>query len=308
MTPAGRHLLGGVTLAATLAWALAWLLAGGQAAPAQSAVRTVADGAAVVALGLAVMPALDDARHRAGTLRATTGPLLTVSVAWLLAEAVRVAMSAAQAADVPLSRLRLSTASEFASTIAGRAGVISLVCAAAAILATVIEPGKTTGRIVVTAAVAIGLGARAVSGHLADSTVGALAIVVHILAAALWCGGLVAIALTVEHRGQWARVLPRFSGLALVCVAALLAAGTLGALVTVPGPGALVSTGYGRLVLAKALVAALLLLLGWVNRTGWVPAAQAHRMTATQSRGRAQREIALMVVALTLGAALSVAG
>ncbi|WP_328362511.1 CopD family protein [Mycobacterium sp. NBC_00419] len=308
MTPTSRHLLGSAALAATLAWALAWLLAGGQAAPAQSAVRAVADCAAVVALGLAVVPALDEVRHRADMLRATTGPLLTVSVTWLLAEGVRLAISAAQAADVPLSHLRLATASEFVTTIAGRAGLISLVCAAAAILATVIGPGETAGRIVVAAAVATGLGARAVSGHLADGTVGALAIVVHILAAALWCGGLAAIALTVEHRGQWARILPRFSGLALVCVVALLTAGTLGALVTVASPGALMTTGYGRLVLAKALVAALLLLLGWLNRSGWVPAARAHRITATQSRGRAQREIALMVVALTLGAALSVAG
>jgi copper resistance protein D len=48
---------------------------------------------------------------------------------------------------------------------------------------------------------------------------------VHALAAALCCGALAALALTVEHRGQWARVLPRFFQLSLLCVATLLAAG-----------------------------------------------------------------------------------
>jgi hypothetical protein len=58
------------------------------------------------------------------------------------------------------------------------------------------------------------------------------AVAVHALAAALCCGALAALALTVEHRGQWARVLPRFFQLSLLCVATLLAAGIAGAAVT----------------------------------------------------------------------------
>jgi putative copper resistance protein D len=101
---------------------------------------------------------------------------------------------------------------------------------------------------------------------------GAAAIVVHILAAALWCGLLVAIAMTVSHRGQWARILPRFSGLAVVCVAVLLVAGSAGALVTMPGVSALLLTGYGRVLLAKIVVAGALVLLARSNRTRWLPA------------------------------------
>jgi copper resistance protein D len=308
VTLAARRLSAGVLLVGALAWALAWLLAGRQAAPAGSAVRAVADVAAAAVLGLAVLPALDEPRHRGELIRSAAGPVAVAAVVWLLAEAVRLTLSAAQAADVPLARLRLHTVVEFSTTVGGRAALLSLTAAALVCLLALV-PARTAGhRITLAASAAIGLCARAVTGHAGESVVAAAAIVVHILAAALWCGLLMAIAMTVSHRGQWARVLPRFSGLALVCVAVLLAAGSTGALVTVPSVGALLVTGYGRLLLAKIVVAAALVVLGWFNRTRWLPAARGHRMDAGQSRRRAQREVVLMLVALTLAAALAVAG
>ena len=309
MTLAARRLWAGVLLVGALAWALAWLLAGGQAAPAQSAVRAVADVAAAAVLGLAVLPMLDEPRHRAELIRSTGGPVAGAAVIWLLAEALRLTLSAAQATDVAVARLRLHTVAEFSTTIGGRAALLSLTAAAlVSLLALVPTRPRTATRVAPAAAAAIGLCARAVTGHAGDSVVGAAAIVVHILAAALWCGLLVAIAVTVSHRGQWARLLPRFSGLALVCVAVLLAAGTVGALVTVPSVDALVVSGYGRLLLAKIVVAAALVVLAWFHRTRWLPAARGHRMDAERSRRRAQGEVVLMVVALTLAAALAVTG
>ncbi|HEY5149204.1 MAG TPA: CopD family protein [Mycobacterium sp.] len=308
MTLAARRLSAGVLLVGALAWAVAWLLAGGQAAPAESAVRAVADVAAAALLGLAVLPVLDEPRHRAELIRSAAGPAAVAAVVWLLAEVVRLTLAAAQAADVAVARLRLHTVAEFTTTIGGRAALLSLT-AAALVCVLALVPLRTRGsRITLAATAAIGICARAITGHAGDSVLGAAAIVVHILAAALWCGLLVAIAMTVSHRGQWARVLPRFSGLALVCVAVLLAAGSIGALATVPSASALLLTGYGRLLLAKIVVAAALVLLGWSNRTRWLPAARGHRMDAEQSRRRAQRGVALMVAALTLAAALAVAG
>lgn len=309
MTLAARRLLAGVLPVGALAWALAWVLAGAQAAPAESAVRAVADVAAAAVLGLAVLPRLDEPRHRADLARSTEGPLAVAAVVWLLAEALRLTLSAAQAADVAVARLRLHTVAEFTATVGGRAALLSLT-AAALVCLFALAPGRTgnTARIALATSAAIGLCARAVTGHAGDNVVGAAAVVVHILAAALWCGLLVAIAMTVSHRRQWARVLPRFSGLALVCVAVLLGAGSTGALVTVPSLRALLVTGYGRLLLAKIVLAAALVALAWFHRTRWLPAARAHRMDAEQSRRSAQREVVLMVVALTLAAALAVAG
>jgi putative copper resistance protein D len=124
----------------------------------------------------------------------------------------------------------------------------------------------------------------------------------------MWCGVLAALLLTVEHRGQWARVLPRFSQLSLMCVAALLLGGVLAAAVTIASPSQLYATGYGRLLSAKVMVTVVLVVLAYRNRTMWLPAARSHRATAVVSRSRSQFELGIMAVALTLAAALAVTG
>ena len=74
-----------VAVAAVVAWALAL--------PAEfvgaTLVRAVADCAAVVALGLAVVPMLDDERYRGELIRRATGPLAIAGAIWLVAELVR---------------------------------------------------------------------------------------------------------------------------------------------------------------------------------------------------------------------------
>ena len=114
--------------------------------------------------------------------------------------------------------------------------------------------------------------------------------------------------MTVSARGQWARVLPAFSRLALWCVVVLLAGGVIAALVEIGSPSRLLTDGYGRILLAKILVTAVLVVLAWRNRTGWLVAARGHRITAEASRTRSSAELALMAVVLTLAAALSVTG
>jgi putative copper resistance protein D len=49
-------------------------------------------------------------------------------------------------------------------------------------------------------------------------------------------------------------------------------------------------------------------LLGWRNRTLWLPAARNHRATAVVSRSRALVELAVMAVALALAAGLAATG
>ena len=137
---------------------------------------------------------------------------------------------------------------------------------------------------------------------------GAVAIAIHALGAAMWCGTLAAPVLTVDHRGQWARVLPRFSEPSLFCVIALLAGGLTGALVAVDSFTQLFATGYGRVLLIKIVLTGVLMTLGWRNRARWLPAAKSHRATAYVSRSRSLFELAIMAVALTMAAALSVTG
>ena len=112
---------------------------------------------------------------------------------------------------------------------------------------------------------AVGLVARTIGGHMSASPLGAVAIAIHALAAAMWCGTLAALVLTVDHRGQWARVLPRFSELSLLCVIALLAGGVTGALVAVDSASQLFATGYGRVLLIKIVLTVVLMI--WPGAT-----------------------------------------
>ncbi len=290
-------------------WAAALALAYPQGAAGPSLVRALADCAAVATFGFAIVPALDDKRQRNDLAACAAGPLAAASVAWLVAEVGRQLVAAAQTTAVPVSRLPLRTVSEFSLyTTGGRAGLVSIAAAA------VVGAAALTGRrspplsVVIAGAAATGIAARAVSGHLSASTVGAVAVAVHALAAAAWCGGLAALLVTVRHRGRWARVLPRFSQLSLICVAVLLASGVVGAVVVLDSPRKLYSTGYGRVLSAKVALAVGLVVLAWFNRRGWLPAARAHRASAQVSLTRSATEVAVMVVALTMAAALVVTG
>ena len=163
-------------------------------------------------------------------------------------------------------------------------------------------------RLAVAGAASTGIAARAVTGHLSEGTIGAIAVVAHALAAAVWCGLLAALVLTVQTRGQWARVLPQFSRISVITMAILLVGGTLSAVSRFATPWDLYTTGYGRVLLAKVAVTAVLLSLAWRYRSTWVPAAAAHRVSAEVSRRKSFIELTLMVVALTLAAALTVTG
>jgi putative copper resistance protein D len=296
-------------LVVVLASLAAWSLARQQNSLATTLVRALADGSAVVTLGLAAVPMLDIERYRGELIRRATAPLTIAAAAWLLAELLRLGVAAAQAAAIPVSRLGLHTAVDFAlQTAAGRSGLFSAIAAALVGLAVAAAPRSVPMNVAVAGFAAAGMAARPLTGHFSESTVGGVAVAVHTLAAATWCGVLAALLLTVEHRGQWARVLPRFSQLSLLCVAALLLGGVVAAAVTIASPSQLYSTGYGRLLAAKVVVTVVLVVLAYRNRTMWLPAARSHRATAVVSRSRSLFELAIMAVALTLAAALAVTG
>nr|CRL73561.1 putative copper export protein [Mycolicibacterium komanii] len=303
-----RTMAVGVLLAAAAA-VLAWALAHPQGSLGVIAVRALADGAGVVTLGLAVVPTLDSERRRGELMVRSSRPIAVAAAVWLLAELARLLVEAARAAGLPVLRLGVQTTLDFATaTAAGRSGVLAVVVAAAVGLAALAAPRTAPWNVVMVGAAAVGVAARQLTGHFAESALGGVAVTLHTLAAALWCGTLAALVLTVDHRGQWARMLPRFSQLSLVCVLVLLVGGVAGAAIRLGAPTELYATGYGRLLSAKIATTVALVVLGWRNRTMWVPAARSHRATAVVSRVRAQVETALMIVALVLAAGLAVTG
>ncbi|MDA2893831.1 cytochrome c oxidase assembly protein [Mycolicibacterium sp. BiH015] len=104
--------------------------------------------------------------------------------------------------------------------------------------------------------------------------IGTNSLLIHLIAGALWAGGLLALLVHALRGGEHADLAARrFSALALWCFVAMALSGVINALVRVRLPD-LVSTTYGALVLVK--VAALLTLgaLGWQQRRRAVVALQ----------------------------------
>ncbi|AWB43188.1 hypothetical protein DCC85_02350 [Paenibacillus sp. CAA11] len=131
------------------------------------------------------------------------------------------------------------------------------------------------------AAVTLGLMllAKAFIGHPAAASSRTLAIAadfVHLAAASLWTGGLVALALVMPGiaAGQArldgqpslaAFTVRRFSLTASLCVAVLLISGVYGSVLYLPDVGALFNTAYGQVLLVKAGLMILMLALAFFN-------------------------------------------
>ncbi len=143
---------------------------------------------------------------------------------------------------------------------------LAAVAAVAALLGPVLRgvAGRARSLTVVAVAVA-GLASWPLAGHAAASpmpAVSAAADVVHLAAMAVWLGGLVVLAgilLRRAHPRALGVILPVWSRWAALSVVWLVGGGAVQAVLEVGTPGALVGTGYGRLLLAKtALLAAVL--------------------------------------------------
>jgi cytochrome c oxidase assembly factor CtaG/putative copper export protein len=131
-------------------------------------------------------------------------------------------------------------------------------------------------------------------------------LVLHVLFATLWIGGLVAVLTTASSRGPdrevaLATAVPRFSRLALVCWAVLAVTGTVNALVRIPF-AALFGTGYGALVLAKTASLLALGALGALHRRFTV--VQAARGDARALLRLGGVEVLLMLATIGLAVAL----
>ena len=114
----------------------------------------------------------------------------------------------------------------------------------------------------------------------------------HFAAVGAWIGGLAAllVALRTVPCDDGARAVRRFSAAAVVLLGVVAATGILRAIDEVGSVGALVSTGFGRLVDLKAFLLVVLASLGAVNRYRNVPRGPEGRpglLRVGDDRGRA---------------------
>lgn len=95
---------------------------------------------------------------------------------------------------------------------------------------------------------------------------------IHLIAGALWAGGLLALLVHALRGGEHADLAARrFSAVALWCFVAMALSGVINALVRTR-PGDLVNSDYGLLVLAKVTALCVLGFLGWRQRRNGVAA------------------------------------
>lgn len=143
-----------------------------------------------------------------------------------------------------------------------------------------------------------------------DAAIHLLADTTHLIAAGLWLGALVPLALLLRDPGSVeARIAAarRFSSLGVGCVTVLLVSGTVNAWYLVGTMPALIGTIYGQVLLTKLAVVAAMLWLAAVNRWRLVPRLAAggdSSVTACQLARRAALEAALGLGVIALVAAL----
>ena len=183
---------------------------------------------------------------------------------------------------------------------------ITAVVAGAALLAALVSllAVPPADRIFAIAAFAAGAVALAASGHASNAPPQLLmrpAVFVHAGAIILWAGSLLPLLALFQKRAPPRPILSRFSRTVPFVIAALAVSGFILAIVQLEAVNALWTTGYGRVLLAKAALLAVLALLAAYNRYTLTPAVLRGRKSARQTFTRTlTAEIACVVAIFAL--------
>ena len=268
-------------------------------------------------VGLAAFPlySLTRSEREDGTILPLGGKLVWLAVAALPLSAAGFAISSAAMMGVPVTALDFPMLASMASeTEQGAAWIVRIVALVSAMTALVVLRRSQTARY---AAALIG-GAIALatllwSGH-AAATEGALGTahriidIVHMIAAALWIGGIAALSLLLARPVQSiynvhisSHSLTSFSRIGMVIVAIVALTGLFNSYaISGPDPTILLQSVHGQLLTAKIALFGAMLLLAAYNRYRLVP----HLQTAVRAGSTAA---AIAALRLSLFAEVSAA-
>jgi putative copper resistance protein D len=191
--------------------------------------------------------------------------------AWALSGVTIVVLQFADLAGMPLSSpsFGASLMSTVWSIDATRIGLISAGSAAVVASGAALARSRWTG-IWLTVIALFGITVLGLAGHAggsADHQTAVNALAVHLVGAAVWVGGLIALVLLRRRIGSsLAVVARRYSMLALWCFVAIGLSGVLSATTRIATFSELVTTRYGVLITAKIIAFLLLGLAGWWHR------------------------------------------
>ena len=148
------------------------------------------------------------------------------------------------------------------------------------------------------------LGVSGAIGHSAaiDPVLAIPAKIVHLIAAAIWLGGLLWLGWTFRRDITAFRIeARRVSSAALIAVIVVAGSGVGQALLFLDWPQDLLSTDYGRLVSAKISGLLLLILLGAYNRFSLVPNLDDSRKGRKLSRSVSQEIVVMLAILVVSG-------
>ena len=271
---------------------------------------TILNGASALAVGfiaLAVMLPAKDGELKRDALVALRAAAIAALV-WAAAAATVHLLTLSDLLGLPLAEALTgeSFVSYTSSTEQGQAYAMVFVLAMALVPATRLTLGHG-GAIAVLCLAVAALAPPTLAGHAGTGDYhnsAQISLLVHVVAMAVWVGGLVAVSWYAAGRGrELARVAPTYSTIALGCFVMIAASGVMNGWIRIDTPGDLVTTSYGWLLLGKVAALVGLGVFGSRHRGRTLPALAAGRRGAF--RRLAAGEVAVMGAAIGLAVALS---
>ncbi|MER7014003.1 CopD family protein [Saccharopolyspora sp. NPDC000359] len=280
------------------------------------AARVVLDLAALATVGLSMLPKLlgfDRPKQTEPIMALARRITVITALVWMLAALVSLVLQAAELS--PDRAVTFQLIVDYVANVPAGPGLLAsagagLACAALGLLA--IRFGESVPAELRTIVALLGLLPIPLTGHATDwryHDFSMISMELHVIGAAMWTGGLAAVAVFVApRRGLLAEALPRFSKLATTAFVVVGASGLFNGLMTLlitPNVGllGLVTTGYGQIIVAKAVCLVVLGAVAAQMRFRLLPLIARHQHTALL--GWAAAEVAVMGVAYGLGVVLS---
>ncbi|MFY1659232.1 cytochrome c oxidase assembly protein [Micromonospora sp. WMMD1274] len=201
---------------------------------------------------------------------------------WAAASLTLLVLTVSDLLGVPLGRLGVAPVVSFGVDITqGRALLTQAGLAAVVAVAARVGLFRRTAALAAAAAL-VGLLPPALTGHAAGAgnhQIAVSSLALHVLAAALWAGGLAAL-LTIRRSRHLPGAAARYSRLALACFVTVAVSGLANAAVRLGALDQLWQSRYGWLALGKLAALVVLGLLGAAHRTRTLPALAAGRRGA----------------------------
>jgi cytochrome c oxidase assembly factor CtaG len=274
--------------------------------------RLLTDSAGLLTVGLLLTAALllpsKEGRLAGVSIRLTTWATF-VAGAWVLVDCAQIVLTLSDEIGESVgSAMNPSVLRSFVTQISQGQALLAQATAAAVVAIScrflLTTSGTAVTMLIALAAVLV----PALTGHSGASSAHEIAVsslMIHLLAASLWVGGLAGVvAVSFLDRRLLRHAVPRFSTLALWCFVTLALSGIANAWIRLLSPLDLLTTGYGRLVLAKSLLLVALGFAGWWHRRVTIPQLIGPRQVGPFVR-LAVAELSVMFIAVGIAVALS---